>query len=231
MAHLSLLHPTGTDTVVLMKSLIDVCGLQKSYSTGFALRDISFSLNPGEVLVVFGPNGAGKSTCLRILAGLLQRDGGTVRIVDDTSPQDWKKSIGYMSEEIAIWPDMTCLEQARFVAGLYEYPRNHEAEKRIDDLLHRFDLRDFGYTLGSRLSLGNRRKLSLLLSVLHDPPVLILDEPFNGLDLKTRQHTVRWISEYRLIPGRGVILATHLQEEIRQFADRILSIEDGELVQ
>ncbi len=165
-----------------MASILRASGLWKSYGSSFTLGPLDLSLERGEVLAILGPNGAGKSTCLNILAGLMVADAGSLQTT----------STGYMREEISIWNDLTCREQVELLSGLYGIRGKGPGE----ELLATLGLGPWLDRPGAELSMGNRRKLSLVLSVLHSPELLILDEPFNGLDALARRRTVRWIKDW-----------------------------------
>ena len=207
-----------------MKPLMSVLGLSKRFGRDFELGPVDFSLFPGEVLALLGPNGAGKTTCLRMVAGLLSPDGGGIDLSGVSCPERMK--LGYMSEELSFWPDLSCRAQIEFAAGLYGL--DSLAGLRLCDCL---ELSGFLDCQAARLSLGNRRKLSLVLSAVHEPPVLILDEPFNGLDAGARRKASRWIRERCSKQEAGtagsVLLSSHQLEEIEACADRVLFIKNG----
>ena len=189
--------------------------LYKAYGKVQALVGISFDLHPGEVLGILGPNGAGKSTLLSIIARLIQADSGRLEV---PAP----RNIGFAPEEPAIWPDLTPKEQCQFLAGLYglgvddEFVRNH---------LNRFGIQEYADRLGKHLSLGNRKRLNTLLSALHQPSLLILDEPFNGLDEAGREYTHGWINQF--VDGGSVLLASHQIAEVHRAANRCIHLDHG----
>ena len=211
-----------------MKTLMEISGLRKDYREDFSLGPLSFSIHESEVLALLGPNGAGKTTCLNMITGLLKGESGSC-IFTDPGEESWIRRIGYMSEELSIWPDLCCGEQIDFIAKLYDCDNDYAFR-----LAGQLGLGSYFNIPGSNLSQGNRRKLSLVLSAVHDPQLLILDEPFNGLDALGRRETSKWLKA-RVQPSgsgrpRAVLISSHQLEEIENCADRVLIMRSGKIV-
>ena len=160
-----------------------------------------------------------------MIAGIMTGGSGQCSF-NDPNLAPYKTHIGYMSEEISIWPDLRCGEQVKLLAALYGC-----GDETGSQLLERLRLEEYINHKGSSLSLGNQRKLSLVLSVVHEPALLILDEPFNGLDALSRRETSKWLRErVHSASSRGpkaVLLSSHQLEEIENCADRVLIMKDG----
>ena len=208
-----------------METLLSISRLRKQYSPAFTMGPLDFAIQSGEILAILGPNGSGKTTCLKMIAGIMSGGSGQYSFNDpDLTP--YKSHIGYMSEEISIWPDLRCCEQVKMLADIYS-----SSSEIGSELVKRLKLEEYIHHKGSSLSLGNQRKLSLVLSVVHDPALLILDEPFNGLDALGRRETSKWLRErVHSASSKGpkaVLLSSHQLEEIEKCADRVLIMKDG----
>lgn len=208
--------------------MIQVEGLTKDYGIRRALDDLSFHAEKGEILGFLGPNGAGKTTTMRILTGYMPPTSGRARIAGfDVVDQslEVRKRIGYVPETVPLYPDMTVFEYLKFMADLRKLP---DAEDRVDDVLevvHMVDRAD-GYI--ANLSKGMRQRVGLGQALLHQPEVLILDEPTIGLD-PAQIHDVRTLIQ-NLGKERTILLSTHILSEAQQVCDRVLIINKGRIV-
>jgi len=193
---------------------LEVMGLTKKFGSFTAVNNISFTVQPGEVLGYLGPNGSGKTTTIRMLCGLLVPTEGTAKImgVDVVKdPEGIKPHIGYMSQKFSLYDDLTVLENLQFYAGVYDVPENEE-KKRIDEILEMARLKDRTKSLTYELSGGWRQRLSLGCSMLHRPPLLFLDEPTSGVDPVARREF--WDLIYELAAGGTTIfITTHYMDE------------------
>jgi ABC-2 type transport system ATP-binding protein len=207
--------------------MIEANNLTKILGEESVLRGLSFSVRPGQICGFLGRNGAGKTTTLRILCGLLQADSGSIRIAG-LQPQgdgkNFRRNIGYLPEEPQLYPDLSVKEQLQFVARLYGLTRS-ERRFRCDQLLSRCGLESHANFLCSQLSKGFRQRLGFAQALVHDPLVLILDEPTNGLDPSQ-------ILEFRTLVRdcslkKTVLLSTHLLHEVRQLCDSVVLLEGG----
>jgi ABC-2 type transport system ATP-binding protein len=167
--------------------LIELRGLTKRFGDHSAVEDLSLEVRPGEIFAFLGPNGAGKTTTVKMMTGLLRPTSGTARVAGFdvvTQTLEAKRRLGYVPDEPFVYPKLTGAEFLRFVGDLYEVPYAAQA-KRIPELLAMFELTSWGGELVEAYSHGMRQKLVLASVLLHEPKVLLLDEPMVGLDPKS----------------------------------------------
>jgi sodium transport system ATP-binding protein len=211
--------------------VIELQGLARRYGSLEALRGISLTVSAGEVYALLGPNGAGKTTALRCLAGLLRPSGGTARVAGAdvrTDPLEVRRRIGFLSASMGLYERLTPREVVRYFGQLHGMD-GAAVEARVEALVAAFALDSFADRLCGRLSTGQRQRVSLARTVVHDPPALILDEPTLGLDILSGQaiHTfVRTERERR----KALLFSTHHMEEVELLADRVGILSDGRLV-
>jgi len=210
--------------------MIEVEGLVKRYGDFTAIEDISFRVEKGEIVAFLGPNGAGKTTTMRVLTGFLPATEGTVKVcgfdVFD-KPLEVKKRIGYLPEHPPVYHDMTVLEYLRFVAKIKGVPRAGRAAA-LERVLQRCGLRDVTHTLIGKLSKGYKQRVGLAQAMVHDPQVLILDEPTIGLDPK---QIIEIRELVRSLAGEHtIILSTHILQEVTMICQRVLIIHQGRIV-
>lgn len=208
--------------------MIRVEGLTKDYGTRRAIDNLHFDASKGEILGFLGPNGAGKTTTMRILTGYMPPTSGKAQIAGyDLMEQslEVRKRIGYVPETVPLYPDMSVFEYLKFMADLRRVP---DAEDRIEDVLEMLHLEDRADGYIANLSKGMRQRVGLAQAVLHEPEVLILDEPTIGLD------PVQIIEVRNLIRELGrqhtVLLSTHILSEAQQVCNRVLIINKGRIV-
>jgi ABC-2 type transport system ATP-binding protein len=211
--------------------LIEADHLVKHFGDKIAVADISFSVQSGEIFGFLGPNGAGKTTTIKMLVGLLKPTSGTARVAGhDVQSQALlaKASSGFVPDEPHLYSKLTARELLRFVGELYELSPAL-VNRRTDELLRLFDLSEAGDNMVDSYSHGMQQKTSLAAALLHDPKVLILDEPTVGLDPKS----ARMIKDIlRQIADRGaaVMLSTHILEIAERMCDRIGIVNKGKLI-
>lgn len=209
--------------------MIEVEGLSKRFGSRQAVDGLNLSARSGEIYGFLGPNGAGKTTTIRLLLGILRPDSGTVRICGRTVRRDDRAGrllVGAVSEVQYLYSDMTCEEYLGFFASLYRVAR---PKARVAETLADVGLTDRTRDRAVDLSKGLQQKLGLARALLHDPPVLILDEPVSGLD----PHGIREVREIicrERSRGRLVFISSHVLSEIERTADRIGVIRQGKLV-
>jgi len=214
---------------------ISVRGLRKTYGGGRggptkeALRGVDLDIPRGSIFGLLGPNGAGKSTFINILAGLVTKSAGTVRIWgfdQDKNPRQSRAAIGVVPQELNIDPFFTPRAALEVQAGLYGVPR---AERRTDEILERVGLTDKADSYARALSGGMRRRLLVAKALVHDPAMLVLDEPTAGVDIELRRSLWAYVRE---LNERGVtiILTTHYLEEAEAMCDRIAVIDRGAVI-
>lgn len=210
--------------------MIEVQHLTKYYGTRLALKDVSFQVPKGSVTGFLGPNGAGKTTTMRVIAGFLQPTEGTVRVADYDVRQDplaAKAKIGYMPESPPIYPEMTVREFLEFVSQIKKVPAKVRKE-RIDAVVEETGLTEVRGRIVGRLSRGYRQRVGLATALIHDPEVLILDEPTAGLDpvqIVEIRNLVR-----RLGQERTVMLSTHILPEVTQVCRNVIIINEGRVM-
>lgn len=208
--------------------MIEAQGLVKRYGTRTALYDISFSAERGEVLGFLGPNGAGKTTTMRILTGYLPPSAGSASIAGHDVVRESvaaRRNIGYLPENVPLYPEMSVAGYLDYMARLRRVPQRRAAIQRAMELVR---ITDRANDRIAKLSKGYRQRVGLAQALLHDPPVLILDEPTVGLD-------PRQIIEVReLIRNLGgertIILSTHILPEVSQLCQRVIIISNGRIV-
>jgi ABC-2 type transport system ATP-binding protein len=208
--------------------MIQVEGLTKDYGLRRAIDDLNFHAEKGEILGFLGPNGAGKTTTMRILTGFMPPTSGQARIAGfDVVDQsiEVRKRIGYVPETVPLYPDMTVFEYLKFMADLRKLKN---AEDRIDDVLEVVHMADRADGYISNLSKGMRQRVGLGQALLHQPEVLILDEPTIGLDPAQIRDVRRLIQT--LGKERTILLSTHILSEAQQVCDRVLIINKGRIV-
>jgi ABC-2 type transport system ATP-binding protein len=211
--------------------MIEVSQLRKGFDGKEVLRGIDFTIRPGEAAGYLGPNGAGKSTTVKILAGLLGADSGRVLIAGfdpAVQPLEVKRRIGYVPESAALYPTLTPHEYLSLVSELYHLERTLAAD-RIAHLLLAFQIAEAGDRPIETLSKGMRQKVLLSAALLHDPEVLLLDEPLGGLDVHGIM-TFRKILEKLLERGRTILFCSHILEVVERLCSRVLIIDQGRIV-
>jgi ABC-2 type transport system ATP-binding protein len=210
--------------------VIHVSNLTKYYGDYAAVRNVSFDVPKGQVVGFLGPNGAGKSTTMRILAGYLTATSGKATIAGFDvfwRPVEVRQRIGYMPENCPLYPEMRVIEYLRFRAGIKGL-HGRDAKNRIEHVLDRCWVRDVRRQLVGTLSKGYRQRVGLADVLLHNPPVLILDEPTAGLDPGQIRETRKLIRE--LGQQHTVLLSTHILSEVEVTCDQAIIINRGQVV-
>lgn len=210
--------------------MIQVEGLTKRYGPFLAVKEISFSVDKGAIVGFLGPNGAGKTTTMRILTCFMPPTSGRASVGGHDvldHPMQVKKKIGYLPETPPLYPEMEVHEYLRFVAQLKQVPKS-EWNKRVSDASERCAIGDVRTKLISKLSKGYRQRVGLAAALLHNPEVLILDEPTAGLDPKQIHETRDLIRG--LAGDHTIILSTHILPEVEQTCDQVIIIKKGEIV-
>ena len=211
---------TDNDTVLNAENLT------KSFDGRKVLDTISFSVKKGEVFGLLGPNGAGKTTLIRTILDIFRPDAGDVKIFGRSFSDDIKDSIGYLPEEGSLDKDIRVADTIRFYAELMNV---RDIEPKMDDWLAKLTLTDYKEKKVQELSKGMHRRLQFIIAVIHEPAILILDEPFSGLD----PINIKAIKDILLGLRRGgmtLIMSTHQMDEVERMCDRILMINKGKAV-
>ncbi len=211
--------------------LITTSHLVKRYGENLAVNDVSFEVKAGEVFGFLGPNGAGKTTTIRMIVGLLQPSAGTVKIADfdvQTQPLRAKSLVGYVPDTPNLYPKLSGRELLHFVGDLYELDRKR-VDQRAEELLHLFELSKAADDPLDSYSHGMQQKAALACALIHDPKVLVLDEPTVGLDPRSAR-LIKDMLRQMAERGAAVFLSTHILEIAERMCDRIGIINKGELI-
>jgi ABC-2 type transport system ATP-binding protein len=210
--------------------VLDCRDLRKRFGQIVAVDGVSFRISQGETYGLLGPNGAGKTTTISMVCGLLERDGGDVLVCGrpvTTRAVEARAAIGYVPQEIAIYPDLSARENLRFFARLYGMESN-EARRRIEEVLDVIGLADRAGDQTKDYSGGMKRRLNIGIGLLHRPRLLVLDEPTAGVDPQSRNAILEAV-ERLAGEGIGVLYTTHYMEEAERLCDRVGIIDLGEL--
>ena len=217
--------------ISLTATLIDTQNLVKRYGEKTAVDNVSFEVYSGEVFGFLGPNGAGKTTTIKMIVGLLQPTSGAVRVAGYdvlTQPLLAKAACGFVPDTPNLYPKLSGRELLRFVGDLYEMDRQR-VERRSEELLRLFDLEQAGDDTIDSYSHGMQQKTVLAAALLHDPKVLVLDEPTGGLDPRSARLIKDMLRQFAN-RGAAVFLSTHILEIAERMCDRIGIINKGELI-
>ncbi|HKV55073.1 MAG TPA: ATP-binding cassette domain-containing protein [Candidatus Binataceae bacterium] len=210
--------------------MIEVKNLSKSYGSFVAVKGISFKAEGGQILGFLGPNGAGKTTTMRIITGYMPATSGTVEIdgLDIFSNSlEARKRIGYLPESPPLYSDMRVEAYLRFVAKLRNV-RRAAVDGAVEHVVETCGLTEMAGRICGQLSKGYRQRVGLAQALIHDPPVLVLDEPTIGLDPR-QIHEIRELIR-GLAGKRTIVLSTHILPEVSQICDRVVIINDGRVV-
>ena len=215
----------------MSESLIETRNLFKRYGDKVAVKDVSFNVQAGEIFGFLGPNGAGKTTTIKMIVGLLQPSSGSVKVDGfnvQSQPLQAKAASGYVPDTPNLYAKLTGRELLRFVGDLYNLDRKQVAH-RIDELLRTFELAAVAEDTIDSYSHGMQQKISLAAALVHDPRVLVLDEPTVGLDPRSAR-LIKDILRQMADRGSAIFLSTHILEIAERMCDRIGIINKGELV-
>jgi ABC-2 type transport system ATP-binding protein len=211
--------------------VLECRALRKHFGDRLVVDDVSFSIAPGETYGLLGPNGAGKSTTINIVCGLLRRDAGTVTVgglaLDDDAIAV-KRLIGLVPQDVALYPDLTARENLRFFGRLYDL-RSNRLRDRVEETLQAVGLSDRGNDRVETFSGGMKRRLNIAAGLLHEPKLLVLDEPTVGVDPQSRNAILESVRQLGS-SGMAVLYTTHYMEEAQRLCDRIGILDNGRLV-
>jgi sodium transport system ATP-binding protein len=213
--------------------MIQVDNLSKSFrdlrrGQVLAVDGISFEAKPGEVFGLLGPNGAGKTTAMRILCTVLQPTEGTARIAGydvRTEATEVRKHIGFLSANTAIYDRMSAWELVEYFGRLYGMQRE-PLRQRMECVFASLQMNSFRDVLGAKMSTGMRQKVSIARAIIHDPPVLIFDEPTAGLDVLVARAVMQSIAQLRDL-GKCILFSTHIMREVEKLCDRVAIMSSG----
>ncbi len=211
--------------------MLTIENLSKAFGSLKAVKDISFHVNPGEIYGLLGPNGAGKTTTISCICGLLQADSGRVELegVDlGSDPIGFKRRIGVVPQEIATYGDLSARENLHFWGGLAGL-RGADLKRRTRDVLEAVGLHERAREPSRKFSGGMKRRLNLAIGMIHEPRLLLLDEPTVGIDVQARLNILKVVRSIAQ-GGVAVLYTTHYLEEAQDLCDRIGIMDDGEIL-
>lgn len=209
--------------------IIEAQNLTKKFGEFLAVDNLDLKIKKGEVFGFLGPNGAGKTTSINMMVGLLNPTEGRI-LIDGKDLKDMDRgTIGICPQELVLWENLTCFENLKLMGDMYEVPKE-ELKSRVHKLLADLFLEDKADTLASQLSGGMKRRLNLAMAVIHQPEIVVLDEPSEGLDPQSRRVLWNYIRFLRDKEHKTIILTTHLMDEADQLSDRVAIIDHGRLL-
>lgn len=211
--------------------MLEATGLRKAYGSRLAVADVSLQVKAGEVLGLLGPNGAGKSTTVGMLCGLIAPDAGSVTVAGASlaaGAAAFKRRIGLVPQDLALFEDLGALANLELFGALYDLPRD-TLKKRAADVLAMVGLADRAKDRPATFSGGMKRRLNIACALVHDPAVLLLDEPTAGVDPQSR-NAIFDALELLKAEGKALVYTTHYMEEAERLADRIVVIDHGKVV-
>jgi ABC-2 type transport system ATP-binding protein len=211
--------------------MLEVRSLRKTYGDLAAVSDVSFTLRPGELVGLLGPNGAGKTTTVSMIAGLVVPTSGQVLIdgaplSGDTDPK--KRKIGMVPQDLALYDELSALANLRFFGALYNLDAA-ALDRAIESSLQLVGLSERARDRVGTFSGGMKRRLNLAASLLHDPDILLLDEPTVGVDPQSRNAIFANLDALKA-RGKALLYTTHYMEEVERLADRVVIIDDGRVI-
>lgn len=211
---------------------IEVSGVRRAFGQVLAVEDITLTARPGEVTALIGPNGAGKTTLMLMLATLLVPDSGSIRIAGHdpvTQPREVRARIGWMPDGFGTWDALTVREVLLTVAEAYRIPRS-TGVARTEELLQLLHLSDLADRRARVLSRGQKQRLGMARALIHDPPVLLLDEPASGLDPRSRIE-LRDVLRTLAAQGKTILVSSHILTELQEMADTAVIVARGRTVE
>ncbi len=207
---------------------VEVKHLYKSYADVMAVDDLTFTVEKGEILGLIGPNGAGKSSSIKMILDFMKPDTGSVRILDEPMNEGFKDRIGYLPEERGLYKRLTAMELILYLASLKGMNRS-KAKERASELLELTGMLENRNKKNKEMSKGMGQLIQFIVTVVHDPDLIILDEPFSGLDPVRTASVQAIISDLR-DQGKAVILSTHQMNKVEELCDNVLMINKGQTV-
>ena len=208
--------------------LIETENLTKKFGDLTAVKELNLKIKEGEIFGFLGPNGAGKTTSIRMMVGLVSPTEGRVKIGGKPEVES-DRTVGVCPQDIVLWEELTSYENIYFMGKMYDVP-GETLEIRVDRILENLELQEKRDDQASDLSGGMKRRLNLGMSIVHEPDIVVLDEPSAGLDPQSRYSVWEYIKELKEGQGRCIILTTHLMEEADRLSDRVAIIDRGELL-
>lgn len=200
----------------------------KTYGNRAVVNDLSFTVNQGEIFGLIGPNGAGKTTTIRMMMDIIKPDSGNIKILGEKLSEGSKNNIGYLPEERGLYKKMSVIESIIYFASLKGL-NEHTARDKAETLLKRVDMLPHKNKKIEELSRGMGQIIQVIVTIIHEPLLIILDEPFAGLDPVNTQLLKEIITELRN-QGKSIVMSTHRMNDIEELSDRILMVSKGRMV-
>ena len=207
---------------------VDISHITKTFGAVKAVDDVSFTVEPGEFFGLLGPNGAGKTTSIRIMLDIFKPDSGQVSVLGGAMTEEKKNRIGYMPEERGLYQDQPLERVLTYLATLKGLP-HHEIRSQLDAYLSRFDLEPYRHKKIKELSKGMQQKAQIVATLIHRPELLIIDEPFSGLDPVNTQMVKDLLREVH-DQGATIIMSTHQMHQVEELCQRILLMDHGQVL-
>ncbi|MEM6699759.1 MAG: ABC transporter ATP-binding protein [Bacteroidota bacterium] len=216
----------------MSNTLIESRGLTKKFGDFTAVNNISFDVKEGEIFGLLGPNGAGKTTTLRMLSGLLTPTAGESFIAGHSmqaEPLKARRELGFLTGDMDLYRRLNPAEILTYFGNLYEVPRR-ELKERVEKLVDWFGIAPFRDRYCEKLSTGQKQRTSIARTLVHNPKVVVLDEPTTGLDIMSSEFVLQFIRRIAREEGKTVIFSTHHLDEVERLCDRIGIVQEGKLV-
>ncbi len=204
---------------------IVVDNIAKTYDTVQVVSGLSFTVNGGEIFGLLGPNGAGKTTTIRMMLQMISPNSGSVKVFGAELSEKTKEWVGYLPEERGLYENLSVMENISYIASLRGADKD-KAEKVALGLLYEVGLEDYVDKKVGKLSKGMKQLVQLISTIVHDPSLLVLDEPFSGLDPSNREVVKKIILEQKK-NGKTIVLSTHMMNEVEEICDRIVVVDRG----
>lgn len=212
--------------------ILELKNVKKNYGEKTAVDNVSFAVEPGEILGFLGPNGAGKSTAVALITSVSEMDGGEIQYLGkDTKKfrEDFKRELGVVPQDLAIYEDLSAYDNVKFFCSLYHYKGN-ELKERTRRALEYVGLWERRKEMSCKYSGGMKRRLNIACSIAHSPRLLIMDEPTVGIDPQSRNHIMETIKKLNR-DGTTVIFISHYMEEIESLCSRVIIMDHGKLLE
>ena len=208
--------------------IVNIKGLKKTFGDLTAVDGISITVEPGEIHGILGPNGAGKSTTIGCITGLLPYDSGSVTYENAQPIGKWKRNIGYIPQDLAIYPDLSAEENVRFFCSLYGF-KGSELKKKTEEALDFVGLLEVKRKKASEFSGGMKRRLNMACGIVHSPKLIIMDEPTVGIDPQSRNRILENVKALNK-KGATILYTTHYMPEVEEICNKITVIDHGKVI-
>ena len=208
--------------------IVELHHVRKAYDTKIAVDDLSLSIEPGTMFGLLGPNGSGKTSSIRMMIGITVPDSGTVRLFDQPFNRNLLKRVGYLPEERGLYKKMKVIDQLIFLGQLHGLDA-HTAAKRAYDWCDRMEITEAVLKKTEELSKGMQQKIQFIAALLHEPDLILMDEPFSGLDPVNADLLMKTLLELRK-EGRTILFSTHRMDQVEKLCDEIALIHRGHLI-